>query len=111
LAISIGLHLCAEYGLPEPIFSEETDGFQVKFIFKESIGAQQSGAIPTQDLTARQIEIIKILDIHDGFTTKALSEKLSSPLSERRLRDQLNLLYELGLIKPEASRHWFLIKK
>jgi ATP-dependent DNA helicase RecG len=108
------LRLCAEHGLPEPIFSEEGDGFQVKFIFKEPIGTQQNVVMPGYNLTPRQIEIISILEVFGGLTTKALSEKLSYSLSERRLRDQLNLLNEQGLIRPEGStsnRRWILIKK
>lgn len=108
------LRLCAEQGLPEPIFSEEGDGFQVNFSFKEPIGTQKNMILATHDLTVRQVEIINILGGYDGLTTRALSEQLSNPLSERRLRDELNLLNRLGLVKPEGStsnRLWILIKK
>lgn len=108
------LRLCTEHGLPEPIFSEQSDGFQIKFVFKEPIGAQNNVTISTQGLTKRQVEIVKILGMYNGVPTKILSEQLSNPLSERRLRDELNLLHKLGFIKPEGSttnRRWILIKK
>lgn len=108
------LRLCKEQGLPEPIFSEEGDGFQIKFLFKEPIGTKKNEPAYSQELTERQLEIIQILDAHGALTTKALSEKLSSGLSERRLRDQLNLLDDLGIVKPEGSttnRRWLLVIK
>lgn len=109
------LRLCKEQNVPEPGFSEEGDGFQVTFFFKEPIGPtkMKSGSV-TFDLNDRQKEIVNILDSFNGLTTKALSEKLNTPLSERRLRDQLNKLCDLGIVKSEGSttnKRWLLINK
>lgn len=109
------LRLCQEQGLPEPIFSEESDGFQIKFLFKEPIGiSAKNASILSQQLTERQMEILNILSTFGALTTKALSEKLSTGLSERRLRDQLNLLNDLGVVKSEGSttnKRWLLMRK
>lgn len=109
------LRLCAEQDVPEPIFSEENDGFQVTFVFKEPIGAQKKAAsIPTQKLSQRQLEIINLLGVNNGLTTKMLRESLSNPPTERWLRNELNALSELNIVKAEGAttnRKWVLINK
>lgn len=106
--------VCAEQDLPEPVFSEEGDGFQVTFFFKEPIGAQKESRVIAQDLSPRQLEIINILGMHDGLTTKMLRENLSNPPTERWLRDELNDLSKKKIVRAEGAttnRKWVLINK
>jgi len=103
------LRLCAEQGLPPPQFSEEADGFQIRFIFKEPIGPQKVVEAVKQELTARQTEIIHALEKHGALSTKKLHERLTNPPTERWLRDELNCLMEQGLVKAEGAttkRKW-----
>lgn len=105
------LRLCADQDLPVPEFSEETDGFQVRFPFKGPIWPQKATETPRQTLTIRQNEIINILEKHGALSTKELLELLSEELTERRLRDELNYLLDSGLVKTEgatANRKWLL---
>ncbi len=105
------LRLCAEQGLPTPEFSETSDGFQVKFTFKESIGPQKMAQEPKGRLTSRQVEVLALLERHGALSTKELSEKLTDPPTERWLRNELKRMMELNLIKAEGAtnrRKWLL---
>lgn len=106
--------LCAEQGLPTPQFSEEADGFQVRFLFKEPIGPQKVVEITKQELSTRQIEITTVLERHGALSTKDLREKLIDPPTERWLRDELNRLMNLGLVRAEGAttkRKWLLSQR
>ncbi len=108
------LRLCEEQGLPVPEFSEESDGFQVRFLFKESIGPEKFHKTIEESLTPRQAEIIQALRTYGPLSTKDLRQKIPNPLVERRLRDELNRLQEMGLISTEgatALKKWILINK
>ncbi|MDO5216262.1 ATP-binding protein [Legionella pneumophila] len=108
------LRLCAEQALPEPVFSEEGDGFQIKFFFKEPIGARKESQVIEQDLSPRQIEIINILGTQGGLTTKMLRDNLTNPPTERWLRDELKTLSKKEIVRAEGAttnRKWILIKK
>lgn len=105
------LRLCEEQGLHVPEFSEESDGFQVRFIFKEPIGPQKEIKDISTGLTERQIEIIAILEKHGALSTNDLLTKFASPVSERTIRNELKLLMDLGKIKAEGAtnkRKWLL---
>lgn len=111
------LRLCEEQGLPVPQFSEEVDGFQVRFEFKKSIGPQKAikhTEYRPQELTPRQVEIIEVLKKQGSLSTKEILESLATPPKERWLREELTRLVKLGFLKVEGattSRKWFLIKK
>jgi ATP-dependent DNA helicase RecG len=108
------LRLCEEQGLPVPEFSEESDGFQVRFLFKEPIGPQKVDKTIVESLTPRQADIIEALKTHGPLSTKDLRQKIPNPLVERRLRDELNRLEEMGLISSEGAtiaKKWILINR
>ena len=107
------LRLCAEQDLPVPQFSEEADGFQVRFEFKEPIGPQKMVQKVLPDLTTRQAEIVQALKTYGQLSTKELCEKIPNPLSERRMRDELNRLADSGLVNSKGTttnKRWFYIK-
>ena len=108
------LRLCAEQNLPTPIFSEDSDGFLVKFFYKDSIGPQKESTFIAPELTDRQHEILKCLASYGALTTKELHGKLTSPPSERWLRDELNGLTLLGLVLSEGAttkKKWILFNR
>ena len=95
--------VCAEQNLPTPIFSEDNDGFLVKFFFKNSIGPHKESTFIAPELTERQRKILKCLGTYGALTTKELHGKLTNPPSERWLRDELNGLSLLGLVLSEGA--------
>lgn len=108
------LRLCAEQFLPEPEFSEVSDGFQIKFLFREPIGPQKDMPVTRQELTPRQLEILSSLKIHGKLSTRKLHDKLANPPTERWLRDELNGLLHLGLVKAEGAttkKRWVLVRQ
>lgn len=96
--------LCAEHELPNPIFSEESDGFLVRFLFKEPIGPQK----PTQkekmfiDLTPRQQQLMTMLGTRQKLTFKEIMSIMENPPSERTIRNDLTELRNKGLIISEG---------
>ena len=103
------LRLCAEQDLPVPEFSEETDGFQVRFLFKEPIGLQKETEFVKQKLTIKQNEIIAILKQDGALSTRDLHQKLKNPPTERWLREELTRLMAVGLVRIEgatSARKW-----
>ena len=60
------------------------------------------------------LEIIKILNKHNGLTIAELSDKLSKTQSANHLINQIELLHNAGLVRSKGSitnRRWILIKK
>jgi ATP-dependent DNA helicase RecG len=107
------LRLCENQGLPTPVFSEDTDGFQIKFLFKVPIGTSKEISPEKHQLTVRQQEIMDCLASYGALTTKELREKLSNPPSERWLREELNTLIDLHLILSTGAttnKRWLLAK-
>jgi len=75
----------------------------VIFKFKEPIESLKEIGVIQQKLTTRQTEIISALRKYGALSTKDLREKLANPPTERWLRDELNSLMSLGLVKAEGA--------
>lgn len=110
------LRLCAEHELPTPIFAEYSDGFLVKFVFKESIGPQK--IIPPKkmdiELTPRQKQLMDILTAHKKLSFKQIMSMTKNPLSVRTMRNDLVELREKGLIASEGvgrAAIWYVKKE
>jgi ATP-dependent DNA helicase RecG len=95
------LRLCAEQGLPTPIFAENGDGFLVKFLFKEPIGPRKKKKIE-MELPVRQQELIDILATHNKLTFKQIMNLMKNPPSERTIRNDLTELRNKGLVASEG---------
>ncbi|MGH7138578.1 MAG: ATP-binding protein [Pirellulales bacterium] len=101
------VELCVRAGHPEPEFEERASEFVVRFI--------PSGYVPphrvSHDLTERQRRILHVLG--DGATLRSgeIRAQLSPTPSATVLRDELNLLRNLGLIDGSghgAGAKWWL---
>lgn len=95
------LRLCADQGLPMPIFSENGDGFFVKFFFKEPIGARKIS--PPKKMELRQKELMDILLTHKKLTLKQIMSMMKNPSSERTIKNDLSVLRNKGLIGPQKT--------
>ena len=105
------LRLCKEHELPMPIFAEESDGFAVRFFFKEPIGAKATTTtnLPLKD---RAKEILQILATHKSLSLRMIVEQLHNPPSNRTVGDDLAHLKQLGLVGSDGigvGAKWFLI--
>jgi len=105
------LRLCAEHGLPTPIFAEETDGFVVRFFFKEPIGSNNP-VKHNLHLKERENEVLQILAKHKAMSLRMILEQLENPPASRTLGDDLANLKHLGLVDSNGigkGAKWFLI--
>lgn len=93
--------LCKEHNLPEPTFSEYSGGFSVTFFFKEkATHAQPSTMVmPTELLSVRRQEIIRLLEKSGPISIHVLIEQLNNPPSERMVRKDLVALRDAGYIR------------
>ena len=76
-------------------------------------GADISQKPDYKGLTDRQQEIIILLEKSSGLSTTELHEQLSSPPTERWLRDELNKLKATGYIDSIGStttKKWYFKK-
>ncbi len=109
--------LCAEQGLPKPAFSEETDGFAVRFFFKEPIGLvipKLPIAASNSSLNKREIEILQILIKGEHLSLREIIQRLESPPASRTLGDNLAHLKEKNIIDSEGigrGAKWFMVSK
>ncbi|OGT35676.1 MAG: hypothetical protein A3F11_07155 [Gammaproteobacteria bacterium RIFCSPHIGHO2_12_FULL_37_14] len=110
------LKLCLDENLPEPAFSEETDGFLVRFTFKEPIGAtlHEPSTLP-HGLKEREVEILKILgESAQPLSIREIAQRLQNPPADRTLQDNFMHLKTLGLVTLEGikrSAKWRLADK
>lgn len=111
------LRLCAEQSLPTPSFSEETDGFVVRFFFKEPIGSTTYKLVaPTSSmpLNNREMEILQILVKGDHLSLREIVGRLKSPPASRTVGDNLAHLKEINLIDSDGKGRgakWFIVTK
>lgn len=104
---------CVEAGHPPPTYSINSGGL----LLSMPSGWTAEGNIPTETdykkLTDRQQEIIMLLQNSSGLSTTELHSQLSSPPTERWLRDELNKLKIDGYIDSKGStttRKWYFKK-
>lgn len=107
---------CIEAGHPSPVYSVNSGGLLLTMPSALATTTEIAGK-PTeyqeQELTARQREIIALLDKTAGLSTAELHNQLSSPPTERWLRDELNRLKAGGYIDSigsTTSRKWYIKK-
>jgi ATP-dependent DNA helicase RecG len=108
------LRLCAEQNLPPPSFSEETDGFVVRFFFKEPIGSAIPKLLPISPapLNKREIEILQILVKGEHLSLREIVERLRSPPAPRTVGDNLAHLKKINLVDSEGTgrgARWFIV--
>ncbi len=110
------LKLCDEHGLPKPSFSEQADGFLVRFVFKESIGAKLNESLSNlHGLKEREMDILKILSkAAQHLSMREIAMHLKNPPADRTLQDNLTNLKKLNIIDFEGTRRsakWFILAK
>ena len=110
------LKLCAESDLPKPEFAEETDGFAIRFFFKEPIGPAvvKKGPLPALKLNDRQKEILQILATTDNLPLREVLDLLTNPPAARTVGDDLADLKAKGLVDSYGigrGAKWHLAKK
>lgn len=96
---------CHKNKTPEPEFTEYSGGFSITFPFKEPMHSelQQPKNMKKNQLSARQNEIIAILNKEESMTTSSIKEQLNNPPSDRTLRYELANLKEKGIVKSSGS--------
>ena len=104
---------CRKNKTPEPDFSENSGGFSVVFLFKESMHSEV--VIPQEMplLTSRQEEILRLLSKTETMSANSILEKLQNPPAPRTLRDDLIYLKKNGLIDSKGhakNTMWFKLR-
>jgi|TARA_Y100000588_G_C14221594_1_gene911227 ATP-dependent DNA helicase RecG len=107
---------CIEAGHPSPVYSVNSGGLLLTMPSALATATEVAGKpieYQEQELTARQREIIALLDKTSGLSTAELHNQLSSPPTERWLRDELNRLKADGYVASigsTTSRKWYIKK-
>lgn len=106
-------NVCEEGGYPLPEWEEVGPIIRVTFFpINGSAKPSVKKVIASENkLSPRLEEIIALLEKHGALSTKELMKKLSNPPSDRWLRDELNRLVNMGLLKSEgatSTRKWLL---
>lgn len=105
---------CQKNKTPEPEFEQYSSGFSIVFRFKEPMNSIATTNPLQHELTARQKEIIAILEGVSEMSLKGISEHLENPPAERTLGEDLTTLKKMGIINSQGqtrSTTWTLIKK
>ena len=101
------IELCTQIGHPEPELLEQAGSFVVRFIPAGYVAPLRVN----HDLTERQREILHSLAHSSGISFEEIKKDIDSPPKDRTLRDDLNHLKKLGLIRLEgraALARWHL---
>lgn len=101
------IDFCKKDDIPAPKFSESTGGFLVTFKFAEPIGGHKRK--PTDELTPRQRDILKLLK-KSPLNSNQITESLKTPPSKRMLQIDLKKLEAAGLITSEGERGKLIYK-
>ena len=107
------LEWCKQEGLPTPEFAE-TDGFVVRFFFKQSIAPAKIPNEIINDLNLREKEILEIITkAEEGISSKDILNKIANPPSSRTIQYDLTKLKSLNLIncKGKGRRTIWIIKR
>lgn len=107
---------CMAAGDPEPQFYSDAVEFKVVFPFPTSLKPTVVSLRPKIDslqrLTKRQREIIEVLNISGALKLAEITERLSEPVPERTLRNDLATLRRLGFISSHGQARatlWALV--
>jgi predicted HTH transcriptional regulator len=104
---------CVEAGHPPPVYSINSGGLLLTMPSKAlspTISLKASAAL---GLTERQQEILSLFEQTSGLSTNEIHERLSSPPTDRWLRNELNRLKEKGYIDSAGNttaKKWFIKK-
>lgn len=90
--------LCRENAMPEPSYEEYSGGVEITFRFKELIGMTRKTILEEKPMSARQKEILAIIEKQGSIGIKTIMLHLTSPPSQRMVRKDLDFLREKGLI-------------
>ena len=104
---------CVEAGHPPPIYSINSGGLLLTMPTALTTATDISKTPDYRDLTDRQQEIIILLEKTSGLSTVEIHNQLSSPPTERWLRDELNRLKANGYIDSIGStttKKWYIKK-
>lgn len=104
---------CVEAGHPLPVYSINSGGLLLSMPTALTTGTGLPKKPDYKELTDRQQEIIILLEKTSGLSTAEIHNKLSSPPTERWLRDQLNKLKASGYIDSIGStttKKWYIKK-
>lgn len=101
------IDFCKKDNIPAPKFSESTGGFLVTFKFAEPIGGHKR--TPTEELTPRQRDILKLLK-KSPLNSNQITASLKTPPSKRMLQIDLKKLEAAGLVKSEGERGKLIYK-
>ncbi len=102
---------CVAAGHPLPVYSINSGGLLLTMPTALTTEADISKKMDCKDLTVRQQEIIILLKKTSGLSTTELHSQLSSPPTERWLRDELNKLKANGYISSIGStttKKWYV---
>lgn len=99
------IEACRAYGLPEPTFVDEAGAVIVTFKADvvSDTGAKTAPVGPSAPLTDRQRAILRVLEQKPSMPLREISAALEGGPSDRRLREELLHLKQLGLV--EQSGH------
>ncbi len=92
---------CLHAGHPEPTFSKDAVGITVTLPSKQPIGPERftpSDGVSERMLSARQRQILSLIESKEEITLREIKERLVNPPAERTLQDDLARLKSLGLI-------------
>ncbi len=96
------IEACRTYGVAPPEFSEQAG--VVTVTFKAAVGPEAATEVePGHGLTERQREILRVLGQKPAMPLREISAALEAAPSDRRLREELLHLKQLGLV--EQSGH------
>lgn len=109
------IELCQEVGAPEPQFLADDLEFKVIFKFPYSIKPEMFNdkTLVSQQLTARQKDILKHLEQSNESSVGELKKYFKEDLSERTLYRELIALKNMGLIISKGQTRnavWLVLK-
>ena len=107
------IRLCNEQNLPKPLFIDDSDGFTIRFFFKEPIGVAATETTPGLELKPRQLKILEILAKNkEPLSLQKIVSELETTTSPRTIGDDLANLKEKGLVNSSGigrGSKWHLV--
>ena len=104
--------ICKNYGIKEPLFSENSNGFQV-VIFKEKLNLTLTVVEKVvENITENQQNIINCIKLNPYMTAKEIAVKIE--ISHRKTQENIKKLQIMGLLNrigPDKGGYWQVIDK